>query len=105
MRKLEPLIERYRDILPLFYPSSLTWNLTQLASIGGRTGGWDPRDHDSFLKVLTVMRAHGNNDLLSRGVKDPTGTDKIEFDPDFVARFINFIPGKSASDIEDHLRW
>lgn len=24
--------------------------------MGGRTGGWDSRDHDAFLKVLTVLQ-------------------------------------------------
>jgi hypothetical protein len=106
--------------------------------MGGRSGGWDPRDHDSFLKVLTAVQAHGgyNETVISSRVArggggEPPGYDEGEdedelhvisgggssshngerrdehasVNPLFVAKFVNFLPGKTVTEIEEHILW
>jgi hypothetical protein len=48
--------------------------------MGGRTGGWDARDHDAFLKVLTVLQH-----------KSQAAADEIE------AAFLATPPGDASS--------
>lgn len=93
--------------------------------MGGRTGGWDPRDHDSFLKVLTVVQAHGGyTDAVVRSTvekADTSGGDDelhvvgqgdgqsnhghVSINPQFVSKFVAYLPGKTVSEIEEHIVW
>lgn len=96
----------------------------QLANMGGRTGGWDPRDHDSFLRVLTILQTHptyNNVDIFSNVIKS-VGMDEelhlmgeataaqsrahpVSVNPQYVAKFVSFLPGKTVDEIEEHVIW
>jgi hypothetical protein len=80
--------------------------------LGGRYGGWDVRDHDAFLKVITVIQASGDHaNLFFNNQKGTNHNSEYVIntsqliDPQFVAKFVNFIPLKSADEIEQHIRW
>ena len=92
--------------------------------MGGRYGGWDSRDHDSFLKVLTVVQAHGGykgdgiirSKIAEGNVNGDTAEllviedevakqDSVSIDPQFVNKFVTFLPGKTVDEIEEHIRW
>lgn len=88
--------------------------------MGGRTGGWDSRDHDSFLKVLTVLQAHGgysdaivstqvvkaaiDDDDELRVIRDED-KQSVSVNPQFVGKFVSFLPGKTVAEIEEHIIW
>ena len=93
--------------------------------MGGRTGGWDPRDHDSFLKVLTVVQAHGGYSgavvstdverggqeedeelhVMNSAREEHGGSRKVSVNPQFVSKFVTFLPGKTVDEIEEHIIW
>ena len=114
---------------------ALIGNIDRQLSSLGRTGGWDYRDHDLFLKVITQL----NIDIVSSSIphEEEGQSHNAEEHPSanfdyntvaiqvdlagnkrhiykvyslsnravFVKKLSKLLPGSSADDIEKHVDW
>ncbi len=91
-----------------FYFFSLHWSLRYIhhqIAIIGRTGTWDPRDHDIFNRIWNQL-------VDSASITDSfnnTQTDEIILPVNqrnaVLKKAVVYVPGKKHSDVEEHIAW
>jgi len=84
----------------------------KIAAIG-RFGGWDPRDHDAFLKNWSQVMGPTMDSLMAEQLEAlPQGQQQEETlsvaaaqRAALLKKLTVSVPGKSTGDLEDHLNW
>jgi hypothetical protein len=97
----------------------------QIATLGGRSGGWDYRDHDVFIRawtqaacapeevefVLQDLEIDGflHRSLVSQQTKEPVTNVYLKLPrPQKIVvmrKLRPMLPGKSEEEVEDHINW
>ncbi len=74
----------------------------------GKTGTWDPRDHDTFIRVWnSLLEVHELQSIFDGLPADclpeiplPPGQRSA-----VVKKAVQTVPGKKSSDVEEHISW
>ena len=110
---------RYRqksNITIASYPAALLisyWSFQpslarQIAAAGGRNGGWDSRDHDTFLRIFTQVIPSFVQSYISYDPNHETAAAKhIPEQVELLLRrrLALMLPGKDEAEIQEHIKW
>lgn len=83
----------------------------QIATIG-RYGGWDPRDHDAFLKNWNQAVGLSMDQFLNQLERDeqsPPQEEQLQLPAALKQTLLKkmdvTLPGKATPELEDHVNW
>ena len=74
----------------------------EIADAGGSTGGWDPRDHTAFLRIVSRNKVTAEQ---WRRVESGASIESITSVSAVVSRAVDDIPTQTQRSILSHARW